>query len=170
MKLTAEINNEKREIDVRREGGKVFASVGDRKYELEAHTAAPNTYLFKLDGKIYECYVSPTAPEMAGGRSHVSVGTNSYEFTLADPKRLNHSGAAHAHGDGVAEIAANMPGKVVRILVGAGDEVKAKDGVIVVEAMKMQNEMKSPKDGIVKEIRFAEGDTVNAGDVLVVIE
>ncbi len=63
-----------------------------------------------------------------------------------------------------------MPGKIVRILVESGAEILQGDGVIVVEAMKMQNEMKSPKDGIVKEIRFAEGETVNAGDVLAAIE
>jgi len=167
MKLTAEINNETREIDVRREGDRVFATVGEKNYELEAHQTAPNTYLFKLEGKVYECYV---APETAGGQTHVTVGANSYEFTLIDPKRLSHTGGAHAHGDGAAEIVANMPGKVVRVLVKAGDEVKTKEGVIVVEAMKMQNEMKSPKDGIVKQINFGEGDTVNTSDVLVIIE
>ncbi len=63
-----------------------------------------------------------------------------------------------------------MPGKVVRVLVEQGAEVQTGDGIIVVEAMKMQNEMKSPKDGIIKEIRFTEGATVNAGDVLAIIE
>lgn len=167
MKLTAEINNENREVNVRREGDKVFATVGDKNYELEAHQTAPNTYLFKLEGKVYECYVTP---ETAGGKTHVTVGANSYEFTLNDPKRLSHAGGPHAHGAGLAEIVTQMPGKVVRVLVSVGDEVKTKDGVIVVEAMKMQNEMRSPKDGVVKEINFAEGDTVNTGDVLVVIE
>ena len=63
-----------------------------------------------------------------------------------------------------------MPGKLVRILVEVGAEIKQGEGVLVVEAMKMQNEMKAPKDGIVKEIRFAEGATVNAGDILAIIE
>ncbi len=63
-----------------------------------------------------------------------------------------------------------MPGKVVRVLVEEGPEVNIGDGVLIVEAMKMQNEMKSSKDGIIKEIRFAEGATVNAGDILVIIE
>lgn len=167
MKLTANINNETREIDVRREGDKVFATVGECSYELDAHVTAANTYLFKLDGKIYECYVSPGSTD---GQTTVSVGANSYEFSLTDPKRLSHAGGAGALGDGAAEIKTQMPGKVVKILVAVGDEVAAKDGVIIVEAMKMQNEMKAPKDGHVKEIRFAEGETVNAGDVLVVIE
>ncbi|MBK6587173.1 MAG: hypothetical protein IPG22_02470 [Acidobacteria bacterium] len=63
-----------------------------------------------------------------------------------------------------------MPGKVVRVLVAQGDTVQKGDGVVVVEAMKMQNEMKSPKDGVIAAIKAAEGDTVGAGDVLVVIE
>jgi biotin carboxyl carrier protein len=63
-----------------------------------------------------------------------------------------------------------MPGKVVRIVAEVGQEVKIGDSIIVVEAMKMQNEMKSPKDGVVKEIRAENGATVNTGDVLAVIE
>jgi biotin carboxyl carrier protein len=63
-----------------------------------------------------------------------------------------------------------MPGKVVRVLVEAGASVEAGDGLVVVEAMKMQNELKSPKGGTVVEIRAGAGATVNAGDVLVVVE
>ena len=63
-----------------------------------------------------------------------------------------------------------MPGKVVRILVSNGAQVQKGDGVIVVEAMKMQNEMKSPKDGVVTTILVKEGDNVGAGDVLLVVE
>jgi biotin carboxyl carrier protein len=67
-------------------------------------------------------------------------------------------------------VAAPMPGKVVKLLVKPGDAVKAGDGVIVVEAMKMENELKAPAPGAVKEIRVAEGKAVGAGEVLVVIE
>jgi biotin carboxyl carrier protein len=63
-----------------------------------------------------------------------------------------------------------MPGKVVRLLVKAGDSVKSGDGIIVVEAMKMENELKAPAPGTVKEIRVAEGKAVSAGEVLVVLE
>ena len=67
-------------------------------------------------------------------------------------------------------VAAPMPGKVVKLLVKPGDAVKAGDGVIVVEAMKMENELKAPAPGTIKEIRVAEGKTVSPGEVLVVIE
>ena len=63
-----------------------------------------------------------------------------------------------------------MPGKVVRVHAVAGESVEKGAGVIVVEAMKMQNEMKSPREGIVVSINVKAGDTVNAGDVLAVIE
>jgi biotin carboxyl carrier protein len=63
-----------------------------------------------------------------------------------------------------------MPGKIVRVMVAEKDEVKAGQGVIVMEAMKMQNEMKSPKDGRVQKLLTSEGSTVNAGDTLAVIE
>ena len=63
-----------------------------------------------------------------------------------------------------------MPGKVVRLLVGVNSPVEAGQGVVVVEAMKMQNEIKSPKKGIVKKLAVAEGTAVNAGDVLAIVE
>jgi biotin carboxyl carrier protein len=70
---------------------------------------------------------------------------------------------------GPQKVKAPMPGKIVRILVAEKDEVKAGQGIIVMEAMKMQNEMKSPKDGIVEKILAAEGSAVNAGDTLAII-
>ena len=74
------------------------------------------------------------------------------------------------HGDGVIQIVAAMPGKVVRLLVEVGEEVQAQQGIVTVEAMKMQNEMKSPKAGTVIAVNVHAGATVNAGDVLAVIE
>jgi len=166
MKLQAELNNEKHNVEIRRDGDKVFAVVDGRSYELEASEPEPNVFLLKHDGKIYEVYVSPETQ----GTSHVRIGDNEFDITVHDPKRLRGSGSGHEHGEGLAEIKTAMPGKVVRILVEPGAEIKKGDGVIVVEAMKMQNEMKSPKDGVVKEIRSSEGSTVNAGDVLAIIE
>jgi biotin carboxyl carrier protein len=63
-----------------------------------------------------------------------------------------------------------MPGKVVRVLVSAGDEVSVRQGLVVVEAMKMENELRSPKDGRVKDVRVQAGTSVEAGRVLVVVE
>ena len=167
MKLFAEHDGEKSEIEIKIDGGQVLATVDGREYALEARAVEPHTYLFNAAGKVYECYV---APKNAAGTTRVRQGTKSFDFQLSDPKRLRGAGNADAAADGIAKIATQMPGKVVRVLVESGAEVRTGDGIIVVEAMKMQNEMKAPKDGIVKEIYFETGATVNAGDVLAVIE
>ena len=89
---------------------------------------------------------------------------------LSDPKRLRGAGAAAGHEAGRAQVHAPMPGKVVRVLVEEGQEVEAGAGLVVVEAMKMQNELKSPKAGTVIELHARVGATVNAGEVLAVVE
>lgn len=166
MKLQAEINGQTEDVEIVRDGDAIRARVGDREYNLIASEVEPNVFLLKNDNKVYETAVS---------RKHdanfvASVRGHDIEVKIIDPKRLRGSGSDHEHGDGKAEIKTAMPGKVVRILKTVGDTVEKNEGVIVVEAMKMQNEMRSPKDGRVSEIKVAEGDTVAAGDVLVVIE
>ena len=164
MKLIAELNNEKHEVEFKRDGEKISASVGGREYALEASEVEPNVYLLKHENQIFQIYVSPSETPA------VTLGDHSFEIKIADPKRLRGSGALAGNADGTVEIKTAMPGKVVRILAEQGAEIKQGESVLVVEAMKMQNEMKSPKDGVVKEIRVAEGATVNAGDVLAIIE
>ncbi len=168
MKLQAELDNEKHEIEIKRDGEKVFARVDDREYNLEASEVEPNVYLLKNENKIYEVFVSPQTNQ--NEPLQVKVKNQEFEINLIDPKRLRGVGGSSEQTDGIAEIKTAMPGKLVRILVEAGAEIKQGEPVLVVEAMKMQNEMKSPKDGTVKEIRFSEGATVNAGDVLAIIE
>jgi biotin carboxyl carrier protein len=162
MKLNAELNGEKHEIEITREGDAVFARVDDREYELQASEVEPNVYLLKYNHRIFQVYVAPNGV--------VNLGNHQLEISVTDPKRLRSSAAASGNAEGIVEIKTAMPGRVVRVLVEEGAEIKNGDSVLVVEAMKMQNEMKSPKDGVVKEIRFAEGSNVNAGDVLAVIE
>ena len=100
-----------------------------------------------------------------------TIQVNGFVFSVEvfDPRELrSRSSAAASHGR--QNIVAPMPGKVGRVLVAAGDTVQTGQGLIVVEAMKMQNEMKSPKAGSVVEVRTKEGATVAAGEILVVIE
>jgi len=162
MKLNAELNGEKHEIEIKREGEMVFARVDDRQYELEASEVEADVYLFKYNNQIFQIYAAPNGI--------VNLGNHQLEISITDPKRLRGSSAAAANAEGISEIKTAMPGKLVRILVEEGTEIKQGEGVLIVEAMKMQNEMKAPKDGIVKEIRFSEGATVNAGDIMAIIE
>jgi biotin carboxyl carrier protein len=168
MKLNAEVEGEKLSVEVRQEGERVFAEVGGRRYELEARLVGAGEYLLLRDGHVYECRVGQTKGR--GSPLSVTVGAREYDVTLTDTKHLRGAGGAHAHGSGRAQVTAPMPGKVVRVLVEAGQQVEAGQGVVVVEAMKMQNELKSPKSGTIAELRAEPGATVNAGDVLAIIE
>ena len=168
MKLTAEIDGEQHALEERREGARVFAEVGGRRYELEARETERGLYLIVLDGRVYECRVEDE--QASGGAAKVEVGGRAYEVSLFDPRRLRAAGAGGAQNQGRAVVAASIPGKVMRVLVEEGATVEAGDGLVVVEAMKMQNELKSPKAGTVVELRARSGATVNAGDVLAVVE
>jgi biotin carboxyl carrier protein len=171
MRLNAEINGEKVALDMRREGGRVFAEVDGRRYEVEARRVSADEYLLLNEGRVYECGVgAETGAAGVRGALQVSVGGREYGVRLTDPKHLRGAGPAAGHDAGRAQVTAPMPGKVVRVLVEAGQTVEAGQGVVVVEAMKMQNELKSPKAGTVVELRAREGVTVNAGDVLVIVE
>ena len=168
MKLQAQVGETRHNIEINRDGEKVFAKVEDREYELEASEPEPYVFLLKHAGRIHEFYVSPAAHP--GSPQIVSSKNADVEISLIDTKRLRGSGAAAGSADGLAEIKTMMPGKVVRLIASVGDMVEKGDAVMVVEAMKMQNDLKASKSGIVKEIRVAESSTVAAGDVLAVIE
>jgi len=84
-------------------------------------------------------------------------------------RRSAHADGTH-HGQGQVTIAAPMPGRVVRVLVGAGDAVEARQPVVVVEAMKMENELRAPRAGRIREVAVTPGTSVEAGRILAVIE
>ena len=169
MKLLAEISGAKHELTIRREESRVVAEIDGRVHELEAHAPRAGVYLLLMAGRVYHCRVD-RAGGATRGSLEVTIGTSSYAVNLSDPRRLSSTAQGGAHADGTAQIVAPMPGKVVRVLVEEGAEVEAGDGIVIVEAMKMQNELKSPKAGKVSSIKTGAGATVNAGDVLAVVE
>lgn len=168
MKLQAQIDDKKVDVEIKRDGNRVFARVDDREYELEASQPEPNVFLLKHEGRVHEFVVGkPADPSQA---YTVSSRHGEVDIRLIDPKKLRGAGGADGQADGLAEIKTMMPGKVVRLIAAIGDAVEKGDAVLVVEAMKMQNDLKAPKAGVVKEFRVDEGATVSAGDVLAVIE
>jgi len=168
MKLQAELAGKLHQIELIRNDETVSVLIDDLSYKVEVSEPEPNVYLIKKDGKIFEAYVAPT--DQPDQPKKVTINGREFEVCLIDPKRLRGFAGAGELADGLAEIKTAMPGKVVRLLLGAGAAVEKGDGVLVVEAMKMQNELKSPKTGSVKEVRVTEGDTVSAGDILALIE
>ena len=169
MKLTAEVDGQSYALEMeRREGARVEATIDGRRYELEARETEAGAFLLLVDGRVYEGRARRASAQ--GKACEVQLGDEIFRVTLFDPKRLRGARGAGAEASGRAQVVASMPGKVVRVLVAEGAQVEAGDGLVVVEAMKMQNELKSPKSGTVVELRAEAGATVNAGDVLVVVE
>jgi biotin carboxyl carrier protein len=168
MKLHATVADLEMSVEIRRDGKRLFANVDGRKYELEAHHSAASVTLRIADGRVFDCRVE--GRPSSGESVDVFVGSRQYAVTLIDPRRLRGAAIIGGQADGAARIVAPMPGKVVRLLVSEGAHVEAGEGVVVVEAMKMQNELKAPKAGVVSSLNVAVGATVNGGDVLAMIE
>ena len=165
VKLKAIIGDREMDLNVRIDGGTVRAEIDGRVYDLELHEPEPECYVFFRENEVHECRVSQSQDGF-----DVSLRGRNHAVAIVDPKRLRSGQDSDRHHHGLAEITAQMPGKVVRVQIEAGATVEKGTGVIVVEAMKMQNEMKSPRAGVIVSINVKPGDTVNAGDVLAVIE
>ena len=171
MKLKAQFSGTDHEVSLSLANGATVVEVDGRHYDLEVRELAPGEYLLVSGSSVYKCRVERKRDSIHLGDSFaVVLRGGTYDITVVDPKRLRSAQSSGAHHPGAAEIISPMPGKIVRVLVEPGAHVEAGAGVIVVEAMKMQNEMKAPKAGVVVSINAEEGATVNAGDVLAVIE
>jgi biotin carboxyl carrier protein len=142
--------------------------VNDRAVEIDPELTdavtlvEPGVYSVLLDGKSFEVRMLP-------GGQQLEVGGRRLTVEARDPRNSSSRSRAASVG-GRQNIAAPMPGKVIRVLVDEGEAVEAGHGLVVVEAMKMQNEMKASRPGKVVEVRVRDGDTVGAGDTLVVLE
>ncbi|MGD0124646.1 MAG: biotin/lipoyl-containing protein [Terriglobia bacterium] len=125
---------------------------------------APGVYSILIDGRSYEAQVSKQAGDSEGSSSPyvVTVGLRNYLVEIRDPRRWMR-GRAGVLDDGPREIVAPMPGKIVRVLVTENQEVIQGQGLLVIEAMKMQNEIRAPRAGRVERIYAREGTGVEAG-------
>ena len=138
-----------------------FDGSPDRSANIE--TPEPGVYFILMDGRSYEAYVEETPAGLV-----VSIQGCRFEIDVRDPRRWSRKAGGRG-GEGIQTISSPMPGKVVRVLVAEGDALEAGQGIVVVEAMKMQNEMKAPSAGKVLSISATEGATVAAGEVLATI-
>jgi biotin carboxyl carrier protein len=136
------------------------------RFESEVQNAAdirqvaPGVYSVLVKGRSYNVRVD---------RDNISACRRTFAVEIVDPRRWNRD-RNHRHAEGLQNIAAAMPGKVVRVLVSQGDQVEAGQGLIVIEAMKMQNEMKAVRAGRIVTLAAVAGATVNAGEILATIE
>ncbi|HYR91064.1 MAG TPA: biotin/lipoyl-containing protein [Terriglobia bacterium] len=165
MKYTAIIHGERIEIELNRTGGNsIEAEVGGRKYLLEARMVEPGVYWFNWNNRSLEISIARNGEEFV-----VSLADHRIPVEMVDGRTARLRSGLQGH-DGVVEIRAPMPGKIVKLLVPEGAEIEANQGLLVMEAMKMQNEIKSPKKGIVRKLGVSENAAVNSGDLLGTIE
>jgi biotin carboxyl carrier protein len=167
MPYLASSGGREHRLDVRRVREGVAVRLDDREFLVDLLRVNTGLYSLIIDGRSFEIDVLETE-----GAHVVLVNGQPFRVEIQDEqeRRLRAAAGKGEARVGKRVVTAPMPGKVVKLLVKPGDAVSPGDGVIVVEAMKMENELKAPAAGTVREIRVEEGRAVGGGDVLVVIE
>ncbi|HKV27059.1 MAG TPA: biotin/lipoyl-containing protein [Candidatus Acidoferrales bacterium] len=164
MKLELRIGNRTRNIEIERRGEQFHFRIDGRDVAADVSEVQSEVYSILIGGDAFEARV-----ESGAGELRVRIDGREFSIAIADPRQWRRGGNAVGTAEGYQQVVASMPGKVVRVMVHTGDAVAAGQGLLVVEAMKMQNEIKSPKAGRIKRIAAREGQTVNAGEILAVI-
>lgn len=149
-------------VELERNGTGYRVLLDGREVQADATQVSPNTISVLLGGQAYEVHVTPSLD----GTVKLQSGPNEFTAGIQDPRAWRSRKLGAMEAEGRQQILAPMPGRVIRVLVSAGDEVEAGQGLVVVEAMKMQNEIRSPKKGKVERVLAREGQNVNAGEVL----
>jgi biotin carboxyl carrier protein len=164
MRLEIELDGKAHSVEITGGGKEIRCAIDGKKLNADAVELSPGIYSILAGGKSLEGRVEPV-----GG--HLRINVSGFEFRAAvrDRRQWSRKRGAALEAEGRQQVVAPMPGKVVRLLVGAGERVEARQGLFVVEAMKMQNEIRSPKSGTVERLLVKEGQAVNAGEALAVI-
>jgi len=166
VKYEVLLSGKTRVVEIAQTNGAWKISLDGCPLDADATEVAPNTFSVLLHGESHQIRIA----RRPDGTLTLHTGCAEYHAEVIDPRswRGRRHGALEAEGR--QQIAAPMPGKVVRVLVKPGDPVEAGQGLLVVEAMKMQNEIRSPKSGRVEKLLAKEGQAVNAGEVLLWVE
>ncbi len=161
MKLQLTLNKKSAATEFTARDNTANLLLGTQTVEAQFSEPEPGLFTILIDGKVFNCVVEKN--EIVVNGRHIPV-------SIQDLKRLSHSAGAAGQAGGRVELTSPMPGKVVRVILNEGDEVGEEQSLLVVEAMKMQNEIQSPKAGRISSLKVIEGQTVNAGEVLAVVE
>ena len=167
MKYTTIVDGEERVVEVTPRENGFRVAIGDRVLEIDAVKLQQSAVSLLVGRRSYRCDVEAAKD----GKVNVLVGETVYPLEILDERKLRLRRAAGKFTlEGPQRIDAPMPGKVTRVLVKLGDEVQEGQGLVVVEAMKMENELKSPKAGTVIEVFAKEGSAVEANAKLLTVE
>jgi biotin carboxyl carrier protein len=166
MILNIEIYGVLRKVELERQGDdRYLISIDGKQIEVESSFPRPGVLSLLVDGRVYRCILDEDSTDPA-----MYVGHERLPFRVDDPRSLAARRSKGLHAAGPITIKAPMPGRVVRLSRAEGDEVESQQGVVVIEAMKMQNELKAPKAGRVVKILVEVGDAVISGQQLAIIE
>lgn len=154
-----------RTVELERDAGRWKIALDGQPIAADVVEINFTTLSILLEGQAYEVHVTPS-PD---GALRLQTGFEEFNAEVADPRAWRGRKHGALEAEGRQQIVAPMPGKVVRLLVTAGDRVETGQGLLVVEAMKMQNEIHSPKSGTVERLLVKEGQPVNAGEVLCIV-
>lgn len=169
VKFSAVVGNEERELVLEAIDEGHFRAVLDGVERIvDARRVDATTWSLAIDGEIWLVDVEVAKD----GAIQVEVRGTEAKVHLMDSRRklIAQAAAKRTQGGGLDTLRAPMPGKVVKVLVKAGDAVTAGQGVVVVEAMKMENELRAPRDGVIKEVLVKEGQPVEAQEPLATLE
>lgn len=161
MKTEIRINGTSRSIDFDR--SRMQAAIDGRKIVTDTVVVSPGVYSILLNGRSFEVTV-----EKSGEGWLVRTAGREFQIEYLDPRSWRRMRGGSIELEGRQQVTAPMPGKIVRVLAVPGQKVAAGQGLLVIEAMKMHNEIRSPKSGTVDRL-VREGQTVNAGEILAVV-
>ncbi len=149
-------------VDLEKDAASYKVSLDGQPVDADVVLAAPNAVSVILNGAAFEIHIAPSSD----GSYKLQTGPHEFQADVRDPRSWRGSKQGGVKAEGRQQVVAPMPGKVIRVLVNVGDEVEAGQGLLVIEAMKMQNEIRSPKKGKIERLQANEGQPVNAGDIL----
>jgi biotin carboxyl carrier protein len=166
MRYVATLGGTEHEVEVEELTPESFAiSLGTDRFEADLRRVGPASFSVLVGSRSFDFDVVRDDEEIVVTSRHGST-----RLSVVDSARRATRGGHKREQKGPAQIKAQMPGRIVNVLVKAGDEVKAGQGVVIVEAMKMENEVKTPKAGKVVEVKVVAGQTVEKGALMIVIE
>lgn len=154
-----------RSVEVMHSGERARWTIDGSELDADAVEVSPGIYSILIGGKSLEARVEAKGDSQL----RVTVASREYEATIRNSRKWKRDRAAGAEAEGRQQVTTPMPGKIVLVLMKTGDAVDAGQGIVVVEAMKMQNEIRSPKSGTVERLLVVAGQTVNAGEVVAIV-
>jgi biotin carboxyl carrier protein len=164
VKLQIEIAGRKRCVELAEASGRPLWTLDGERLEADAVKVSGGIYSILINGKSFEVRL-----EAWGAELRAITGGQEFTVVIQDERKWRPDRGGSVEAEGRQQVLAPMPGKIVRVLVSAGDSVRAGQGLLVVEAMKMQNEIRAPKSGTIDRVRVVEGQTVNAGEVVAIV-